>query len=590
MDSSRVLVAVILSIVLVFAYQELVLKKFFPPPTEQQAEQAKAAKAAQSGASIGNAPTAAAAATLAAPGAVASATAASGAAPSGQQSSAMAPGATNASEQTVEVDSDYFVAVFTTRGARLKSYQLKRYKQTAGKDAPPYEMVQVSSGGPLPLGVVMTREGQLFYDRELNYVWGSSFASANGAAALGLSGGSGGRIKTAPGRETTLSFTAKTADGATIQKLFTFRHSSYVFDMDVAVSGAAAPAQLGVSMSQPLTAHLGYYDIHELQADVADKVVTENEKKIRAGVPALVGAITYAGFGDRYFLSVFLPQSPATGQLTMAYAGDEAIARLSFDGASKIHSQVYMGPKLLEALEAVNPTLHKAIDFGWAGILALIFLRTLKLFYYIAPNYGVDIILLTVSIRILFLPISIKSQRSMMKIQRLQPQMERLREKFKDNNEQLQKEMVDLYKRNHVNPLGGCAPMALQLPIFIGLYEALLNSVELRHAPFLGWINDLSTPDCLHIAWMPKLPIIDCHGLPVLVLLMGLSSFLQQYMTPTSPDPNQQRMMMLTPLIFTIMLIKFPAGLALYYFSSNMLGIIQQYFLNREFQQYTPAT
>ena len=590
MDSSRVLVAVILSIVLVFAYQELVLKRFFPPPTEQQAEQAKAAKAAQSGASIGNAPTAAAAATLAAPGAVASATAASGAAPSGQQSSAMAGGAANASEQTVEVDSDYFVAVFTTRGARLKSYQLKRYKQTAGKDAPPYEMVQVSSGGPLPLGVVMTREGQLFDDRELNYVWGSSFASANGAAALGLSGGSGGRIKTAPGRETTLSFTAKTADGATIQKLFTFRHSSYVFDMDVAVSGAAAPAQLGVSMSQPLTAHLGYYDIPELQADVADKVVTENEKKIRAGVPPLAGAITYAGFGDRYFLSVFLPQSPATGQLTMAYADDEAIARLSFDGASKIHSQVYMGPKLLEALEAVNPTLHKAIDFGWAGILALIFLRTLKLFYYIAPNYGVDIILLTVSIRILFLPISIKSQRSMMKIQRLQPQMERLREKFKDNNEQLQKEMVDLYKRNHVNPLGGCAPMALQLPIFIGLYEALLNSVELRHAPFLGWINDLSTPDCLHIAWMPKLPIIDCHGLPVLVLLMGLSSFLQQYMTPTSPDPNQQRMMMLTPLIFTIMLIKFPAGLALYYFSSNMLGIIQQYFLNREFQQYTPAT
>ncbi|MGA3229123.1 MAG: membrane protein insertase YidC, partial [Candidatus Binatus sp.] len=134
------------------------------------------------------------------------------------------------------------------------------------------------------------------------------------------------------------------------------------------------------------------------------------------------------------------------------------------------------------------------------------------------------------------------------------------------------------------------APMALQLPIFIGLYEALLNSVELRHAPFIGWINDLSTPDCLHIPGLPQLPMVHCHGLPVLVLLMGLTSFLQQYMTPTSPDPNQQKMMMLTPLIFTIMLINFPAGLALYYFSSNLLGVIQQYFLNREFQQYTPAT
>jgi YidC/Oxa1 family membrane protein insertase len=363
--------------------------------------------------------------------------------------------------------------------------------------------------------------------------------------------------------------------------------------MDVAANGGPAPSQLGVSMSQPLTAHEGYYDIPELQADVADKVVTENEKALKTQKPeksAVAGTITYAGFGDRYFLAVFMPQTPTSGTLAMAYTGDEGIARLLFDGATQIHSEIYMGPKLLEALEAANPALHKAIDFGWAGILALIFLRTLKLFHYIAPNYGWDIILLTVSIRIAFLPISIRSQRSMMKMQRLQPQIQRLRDKLKDNNEQLQKEMVDLYKRNHVNPLGGCAPMALQLPIFLGLYEALLNSVELRHAPFIGWINDLSTPDCLHIAGMPKLPLLQCHGLPVLVLLMGATSFLQQYMTPTTPDPNQQKMMMLTPLIFTVMLINFPAGLALYYFSSNLLGVIQQYFLNREFQQYTPAT
>jgi YidC/Oxa1 family membrane protein insertase len=307
-------------------------------------------------------------------------------------------------------------------------------------------------------------------------------------------------------------------------------------------------------------------------------------------VPALVGPITYAGFGDRYFLSVFLPLDPKNGMLAMAYEGDEAIARVLFDGSTRVHSDIYMGPKLLETLEGVNPALQKSIDFGIFGILAIVFLRTLKLFHYIAPNYGVDIVLLTVSIRIAFLPLSIRSQRSMMKMQRLQPQIQRLRDKHKDNNEQLQKEMVDLYKRNHVNPLGGCAPMALQLPIFIGLYEALLNSVELRHAPFVGWINDLSTPDCLHVPGLPQLPLMQCHGLPVLVLLMGVTSFLQQYMTPTTPDPNQQRMMMLTPLIFTVMFINFPAGLALYYFSSNLLGVIQQYFLNREFQQYTPAT
>jgi YidC/Oxa1 family membrane protein insertase len=568
LDSSRVLVAVILSIVLIVAYQELVLKRFYPPPTQQQLEQAKADKAAQARA-LGLAPGTTASA-VSSPAAGASGSTVS----RGAQLTAANPGGP---ERTVKVDSDYYVAVFTSRGARLKSFKLKGYKQAADKNSGPYEMVQVSPGGHLPLGAVMTRDGQVIDDYELDYT----------TTAPEL-------IELAPGSDSTLVFTAKTADGAAITKTFTFRRGSYVYGMDVALTGGAAKLeQLGESMSQPLTAHQGYYDIPELQADVNDKVITHNEKSMKSLKPedsTVTGPITYAGFGDRYFLSVFLPEEPKTGRLVMAYAGDEALARVLFDGTTTIHSRVYMGPKLLEALETANPALRKAIDFGWAGILALVFLRTLKLFHYVAPNYGVDIILLTVSIRILFLPISIKSQRSMMKMQRLQPQMERLREKYKDNNEQLQKEMVDLYKRNHVNPLGGCAPMALQLPIFIGLYEALLNSVELRHAPFIGWINDLSTPDCLHIPGMPQLPMVHCHGLPVLVLLMGASSFLQQYMTPTSPDPNQQKMMMLTPLIFTIMLINFPAGLSLYYFSTNVLGVIQQYFLNKEFQQYTPAT
>ena len=571
MDSSRVLVAVILSIVLIVAYQELVLKRFYPPPTQQQlAEQAKAKQEAQAQA-LGNAP-ASVASSPSGPGATSSPGKSAGAGPP----SANQAGAVAAPERTVTVDSDLYIAEFTTHGARLKSFKLRNYKQTAGPNGQPYEMVQVAPGGHLPLGAVMTRQGQVLDDSEFDY---ETTAPE--------------KIKPDAGAEATAIFTAKMADGATITKTFTFRPTSYVFSMDVAATAGQALDQVGVSMSQPLTAHEGYYDIPELQADVADKVITHNEKSLKNLKPedsAVAGPITYAGFGDRYFLSVFLPQDPKSGRLVMAYMGDEALARLLFDGTARIHSQIYMGPKLLEALEAANPQLRKAIDFGWAGILALVFLRTLKLFHYVFPNYGVDIILLTVFIRILFLPMSIKSQRSMMKMQRLQPQMERLREKYKDNNEQLQKEMVDLYKRNHVNPLGGCAPMALQLPIFIGLYEALLNSVELRHAPFMVWIKDLSAPDCLPISWMPQIPMLHCHGLPVLVLLMGASQFLQQYMTPTSPDPNQQRMMMLTPVIFTIMLMNFPAGLSLYYFSSNVLGVIQQYFLNKEFQQYTPAT
>ncbi|MFZ2061654.1 MAG: membrane protein insertase YidC [Candidatus Binatus sp.] len=569
MDSSRVLLAVILSIILVVAYQELVLKRFFPAPTQQQqqaAEQAKAAKAAQGNAADNGTNAFGTLSNSTAPGAAATAGA------TGQQSAGMTPSMALVPERTIEVDSDLYVAVFTTHGARLKSFKLNKYRQTADKNSPPYEMVQVSPGGRLPLGAVLTRGGNVVDDSDFNY-------ETNAPEKI-----------TTAGADATAVFVAKEADGTTITKTFTFKPSGYVFTMDVAVTGGPPLNQLGVSMSQPLTAHQGYYDIPALEADVADKSFTENEKDLKKGVPPRSGPITYAGFGDQYFLAVFLPLDPKVGTLAMAYIGDEAIARLLFDDTTRTRQEIYMGPKLLEALESVNPALTKAITFGWAGILAIIFLRILKLFHYIAPNYGVDIILVTVALRVALLPISIRSQRSMMKMQRLQPQIQRLRDKYKDNNEQLQKEMVDLYKRNHVNPLGGCAPMALQLPIFIGMYEALRNSVELRHAPFVGWINDLSTPDCLHISWMPQLPLTHCHGLPVLVLLMGLTSFIQQYMTPTTPDPNQQRMMMLTPLIFTIMLINFPAGLALYYFSSNLLGVIQQYFLNREFQQYTPTT
>jgi YidC/Oxa1 family membrane protein insertase len=553
LDTSRVLITVVISLILIFAYQELVLKRLYPPQTHPITEESP--EAAASPGAPGAIPSASTSPLAMAPGA------------------AMSPTTGAAPGHTYEVETSLFVATFTSRGARLTSFKLKDYRQSAGKNSPPYEMVQTPAGGLLPLGALVTSSGQTLDDHEVAY-------SSSSPAHLDVaSGGSG-----------TITFDGDTANGIELKKTFTFSDKSYAFQMDVTQGGSNTPDQLGVSMSQPLTALQGYRDIPELQADVQDKVFTEQEKKLRQGVPPVTGTITYAGFGDRYFLAVFLPTQPASGTVAMAYLDKEAIARLLFDHTDHVSTRVYMGPKLLEALESANPALHHAIDFGWTGVLALIFLRALKLFHFIAPNWGVDILLMTVAIRLAFLPLSIKSQRSMLRMQRLQPQMERLKEKFKDNNEQLQKEMMDLYRRNHVNPLGGCAPMALQLPIFIGLYEALLNSIELRHAPFALWINDLSKPDCLPISWMPALPYLGCHGLPVLVILMGLSSLAQQWLTPTSPDPNQQRMMMLTPLIFTVMLVNFPSGLVLYYFASNMLGVIQQYFLNREMKAYTPAT
>jgi len=554
LDTSRLLLAILLSLGLVFAYQELVLKKLYPPP--KPGEQMPSAAASGVPVASGGAMTAPTPPVIAAP------------------SAAALVGTSKAPEKTIEVDTELYHAIFTTHGGRLKSLRLKQYRESAASDSPPYEMVRASSNDELPLGAMLDEDGKAADDRELDY-------TANGPEQIALR----------DGQQASITLDAQTADGAKIEKTFSFEGDKYAFDMAVAVNAPKPPASIGLAMMEPLTERgEGYYDIPALQADVGDKVLNENEKSLKKGIAPMSGRIAFVGFGDRYFLNAFLPVSPADGTLDMEFLGTEASARLLFPGSASVKTRVYMGPKKLEALEAVSPTLTKSINFGWASILALAFLRVLKVFHIFVPNWGWDIILMTLGLRILMLPMSIKGQRSMIRMQRLQPQMERLRAQFKDDSERLNREMVDLYKRNHVNPVGGCAPMIIQLPVFIGLYEALLNAVDLRHAPFIWWMKDLSAPDCFPIAGMPKLPFMHCQGIPVLVLLMGLSAYFQQAMTPTQPDPNQQRMMMLSPIIFTIFFVNFPAGLSLYYFASNVLGAIQQFVLNREFKQAAPAS
>jgi YidC/Oxa1 family membrane protein insertase len=555
---TRLLVAVVLSLAAVFAYQELVLKRLYPPKQEsiQQHQVQASPKGAQ--------------ATYVPPALPVTSNLPSNPLPVPVQEQ-------NAPARIIQVQNEDFIAKFTTHGGRLLSLKLKNYHETAVPNSPLLELVTASPNKHLPLGLVVdTRQGRL-NDRNLTY---HTDAPSN--------------ITLNHLEHASITFTGAVG-GLDITKTVQFSGTGYVFHVNAAVKGPPNDVEaLGLSMSEPLNPHAGYYDIPQVQTLVNQKATVDAEKALHKGVQPLKGDITYAGFGDRYFLTVFLPTSPRDGTVAMSYSDSEATAEALFspkpvDGVMTVSTQVYTGPKSITALEEVNPELRRAIDFGWSGILALAFLRALKLFHYVAPNWGVDIILLTVAFRVAFLPMSIKSQRSMMRLQRLQPQVEKLREKFKDDKERLNREMVDLYKRNHVNPLGGCLPMLLQLPIFIGLYEALLNAVELRHAPFFGWIRDLSAPECLPIPGFPKIAFLPCGGIPVLVLLMGISTYFQQKMTPQSPDPSQQRMMMLMPLVFTVMFLNFPAGLTLYYFCSNALGIAQQYVLNREFKQLSPA-
>jgi YidC/Oxa1 family membrane protein insertase len=238
---------------------------------------------------------------------------------------------------------------------------------------------------------------------------------------------------------------------------------------------------------------------------------------------------------------------------------------------------LFLGPKDLDLLTALGKGLNRSIDFGYFTFVSAPLLHVLRFFHRFTGNYGIDIILLTIIIKLLLAPLTHKSFVSMKQMQKLQPQMQRIRDRFKDDKEKMNREIMDLYKRNKVNPLGGCLPMVLQFPVFIGLYNALRTPIDLRHASFL-WIKDLSRPD------YESLPFTLFGwnvGLPILVLLMGASMFIQQWMSPSVGDPNQRKMMMMMPVVFTVLFVTFPAGLTIYWLVNNILTIGQQYIINR---------
>jgi YidC/Oxa1 family membrane protein insertase len=243
--------------------------------------------------------------------------------------------------------------------------------------------------------------------------------------------------------------------------------------------------------------------------------------------------------------------------------------------------QLYFGPRDLGILKELGLKLERAVYFGWTDIIAKPLLYVLWFFNEYLHNYGISIILLTILIKILFWPLTHKSYKSMKEMQKLQPRMAKLREKYKDNREQMNKELMGLYKTYKVNPMGGCLPMVIQIPVFFALFRILGDSIELRHAPFFLWINDLSAPDRL-FQFPFSIPFMSPpYGIPMLTLLMGASMFLQQKMTPTPGDPTQAKIMMFLPIIFTFMFVNFSSGLVLYWLVNNILSIGQQYRVNK---------
>ena len=537
----RAIIGIALSILVLVVYQQLVTHFYGPPPTASAPETEKGGPEKATTPEQNTAPSPA---------------------PSMPAAPAALPASRSGKEITVETDN--YIAVFTTQGARLKSFKFKKFRSSVDENSPPFEMVRTAPGVPLPLGI-RWQAPTPFEDSELLY-------SAKGDD-LKLTGDSKGA----------LVFQGRNGDGSEVTKSFTFVGSSYPIQLEIAVKSANATAPIPEVLLTDQSDHTAPNHDAPFEGFIA---LVDNKIKREPPAEAVKGQefsgdVSWAGFGHTYFFFALVPDNGAQHKVSVRQAGAALVGAISNAAASERYT-LFVGPKELDILKSLGKGLEQSIDFGYFGFISIPFLYVLHFFHRVSGSYGLDIILLTVLIKILMAPLTHKSYASMKQMQKLQPQMERLKERYSDDKEKLNKEIMELYKRNGVNPLGGCLPMVLQFPVFIGLYNALSTPIELRHAPFL-WIKDLSRPDWQSLpftvpSWWPSaLP----SGIPVLTILMGASMFLQQWMTPTAGDPNQRKMMMLMPLMFTFMFVSFPAGLTVYWLVNNLLTIGQQYWINR---------
>ena len=473
-------------------------------------------------------------------------------------------------EQDIIVETDTYIAVFTSTGGRLKSFRLKQYPVTLRPDSPLLEMVTAGTYGELPFVLDVSGKDITLSDAALPYV---------------VEGVTAGKPLFVPaGNDGELVFSGSLANGARFTKTFTFSGEGYGIELTVAVTrlpftaSALSLSWLEGSRSEGKSA---YYDVYGPVALIGRTFEYENAWDWEAGDAYGPGDIRWAGFTNSYFLAGMMPRDVETAQLFFRDEDGTLETRLSTPWSGQAVSYtLYLGPKDTTALNTVDPAFDRAIDFGWSHFIARPLVSLLRLLYGVTGNYGIAIILLTVLVKLVFFPLSNKSFKSMSAMKKLQPQMERLREQYKEDRQKLNQEMMELYKRYEVNPLGGCIPMIVQLPVFIGLYQGLLYAIELRQAPFFGWIEDLSQPDRLGAL---AIPFVDPPGIPVLTLLMGGSMVIQQMMMPTTGDPLQQKMMLLMPVIFTVMFINFPAGLVLYWLINNILSVAQQHWYTKTY-------
>ncbi|MFA5959656.1 MAG: membrane protein insertase YidC [Tatlockia sp.] len=374
------------------------------------------------------------------------------------------------------------------------------------------------------------------------------------------------------------------ANGLIVKKTFTFSKNSYLIDVSYTIENQGTSAWKGYMNTQLLRTspqedkssifHVGSYTgasysnpgKHRYQ-----KVNFKDMSKANLDVNAQGGWIAMQ---QHYFVSAWIPKPDSANLFyTRAANGDYTIGAVSQPislepGVQKqVGAHLYVGPEITSALKEIAPGLDLTVDYGWLWFLSSFLFSLMKAIQSVIGNWGWSIVLVTVLIKLAFYRLSATSYKSMAGMRKLQPKLQALRERYGEDKAKMSQATMELYRQEKVNPLGGCLPIVIQIPVFIALYWVLLESVELRQAPFIFWIKDLSVADPYHV-----LPII-----------MGATMLIQQRLNPAPPDPMQAKIMMFLPILFTGLFWNFPAGLVLYWIVNNALSILQQWYITRKY-------
>ncbi|MBI5885046.1 MAG: membrane protein insertase YidC [Deltaproteobacteria bacterium] len=524
-SGKRVIIAVIISIVILFAYPYF-LKWISPPkpPAASSGEKPQAQVPAQANASVS--------------------------VNTVHSKGAPVKSPVQVKEVFSTVETPLWKAVFTNKGGAVRSWELKKFASTLEPGAVPINL----SASVMTIGSMDTSVRQADISEDIVFDPSSSEITLAGAETKEL------------------VFTGTTAAGLRVEKRYRFDAGAYLANVQLTFENPTkkeivATAVTTLNADKAGKDATGYHS--GPLAYAKDKVLRANEKDPdESGI----GAPKWLGMEDKYFLAAIIP-APDTTANWKTHVATDARAVTAFElpisvapgTVATVNYGIFMGPKEYDLLLSKKNGLEGAIEFGMFAFLAKPSLVVLNFFKRYLVNYGLAIVLFTVILKVVFYPLTKHSLTSMRDMQKIQPQLAYLKEKHKDNKERLNKEMMELYKRYKINPVGGCLPMVLQIPVFIALYEVLYVAIELRHAPLGLWIHDLSSKDPYYIT----------------PLVMGATMFIQQKMTPTTADPTQAKIMMFMPIVFTFMFLKFPAGLVIYWLINNLLSIAQQYWIQR---------